>query len=169
MEFQLLHTTNIIPPLYPIVLLPFILLGYPTYRNNSRTYFCPRSTPWNIILFPEVKCPHRVLLALRCTNSSIDHISHILENGQNLHGVTTHKIHISTNDANFIDSQIVTISCISSTCLNSTLQYKRIVPTITTILLLRHNYLAQVFFSLRQSLAKCPASLQRKHITSERS
>ena len=28
MELQLLHITNVIPPLYPIVLHPFILLGY---------------------------------------------------------------------------------------------------------------------------------------------
>ena len=58
-----------------------------------------------------------------------------------LHRVTTHKIQISTNDANFIDSQIITISCISITCLNSTPQYKRIVPTTTTIFLLLQTQL----------------------------
>ena len=42
-----------------------------------------------------------------------------------LHRVTTHKIHISTNDANFIHSQLITISRFSITCLNSTPQYKR--------------------------------------------
>ena len=53
-----------------------------------------------------------------------------------LHIVTTHKIEISTNDANFIGSQIITISCISITCLNSTPQYKRVVPTTTAIFLI---------------------------------
>ena len=42
-----------------------------------------------------------------------------------LHRVTTHKIHISTNDANFIHPQLITISRFSITCLNSTPQYKR--------------------------------------------
>ena len=42
-----------------------------------------------------------------------------------LHRVTTHKIQINTNDANFIDSQIITISYISLTCLNSTPQYTK--------------------------------------------
>ena len=102
--------------------------------------------------------------------SSIDHISHILENGQNLfHRVTTHKIQISTNDANFIDSQIITISCISITCLNSTPQYKRIVSHHHYYISHRLHCLAQASLSLGQSLAKCPASLQRKHITSDKS
>ena len=52
-----------------------------------------------------------------------------------LHRVATHKIQISTNKANFIDSPIITISCVSITCLNSTPQFKRVVPTTTTILL----------------------------------
>ena len=88
-----------------------------------------------------------------------------------LHRVTTHKIQISTNDANFIDSQIITISCISITCLNSTPQYKRVVPTTstTTFLSCKLNYLAEGSISLGQSLAKCPALLQRKHITSDKS
>ena len=42
-----------------------------------------------------------------------------------LHRVATHKIHISTNEANFINSQIITISCFSITCLNSIPLYKR--------------------------------------------
>ena len=42
-----------------------------------------------------------------------------------LHRVITHKIHICTNDANFIHSQLITISRFSITCLNSTPQYKR--------------------------------------------
>ena len=44
--------------------------------------------------------------------------------------VTTHKIQVNTNDANFIDSQIITISCISITCLNSTPQYKEMLPLL---------------------------------------
>ena len=57
--------------------------------------------------------------------SSIDHISHILRMAKILlHRVTTHKTQIFTNDANFIDSQILTISFISITCINSTPQFK---------------------------------------------
>ena len=51
-----------------------------------------------------------------------------------LHRVTTHKIQINTNDANFIDSPMI-ISCFSITGPNSSPQYKRVVPTTTTILL----------------------------------
>ena len=121
MELQLLHITNILPPLHPIILHTFILLGYPTYRDKTRTYFVQSPLRGTLLSFPGVECPHRVLPPLKCTESYIDHISHILENGQNLfHRVTTHKIQISTNDANFIDSQILTISCTSITCLNST-------------------------------------------------
>ena len=46
-----------------------------------------------------------------------------------------HKIQISTNDANFIDSPMITIACISITCLNSSPQYKGNVHTATTIFL----------------------------------
>ena len=64
---------------------------------------------------------------------SIDHISLILRMAKILlHRVTTHKIHISTNDANFIHSQVITISRFSITCLNSTPRYKRVVPTTST-------------------------------------
>ena len=109
---------------------------------------------------------------LKMHKSSIEHISHILRMAKILlHRVTTHKIHISTNEANFINSQIITISCFYITCLNSIPLYKR---KMFSLLLLHFfccklNYLAQVSFSLGHSLAKCPASLQRKHITSDKS
>ena len=45
------------------------------------------------------------------------------------------------------------------------LNNKRNVPTTTIIFLFRLNYLTRIS-SLGQSLAKCPAYLQRKHITS---
>ena len=68
--------------------------------------------------------------------SSIDRISHIFKMAKILlHIVTTHKIHISTNDAKFIHSQMITISRFSITCLNSTPLYKENVLTTTTILL----------------------------------
>ena len=38
MELQSFHNTNIIPPLYPIVIYLFILVGYPTYRDKTYTY-----------------------------------------------------------------------------------------------------------------------------------
>jgi len=60
--------------------------------------------------------------------------------------VTAHKIQTNPNGANFIDSQIFTISCISITCLNSTPQYKRNVPTTTTIFIFQIIYLAQASF-----------------------
>ena len=112
------HSTSFIS----IVLPPLILLGYPTYRDKTRTYFVRRPLRGISLSFPGVPCPHRVLPPLKCASSSIDHISHILENGQKsfLHRVTTLKIQISINDASFIDSQIITISCISIKCLNST-------------------------------------------------
>ena len=125
MGLQLLHITNIISPLYPIVLHPFIFLGYPTYRDKTHTYFVRSPLHGISLSFPWVRCPHRVLPPLKCTNSSIDHISHILRMAKILlHRVATHKIHISTNDANFIYSPMITISRFSITCLNSTPQYK---------------------------------------------
>ena len=47
------------------------------------------------------------------------------------------------------------------------LNIQRNVPT-TTIFLFILNYLAQVSLSLGQSLEKCHAPLQRKHITSDK-
>ena len=38
MEFPLIHISDIIPPLYPIVIYLFILVGYPTYRDKTYTY-----------------------------------------------------------------------------------------------------------------------------------
>ena len=82
MEFPLIHISNIIPPLYPIVLHLCIFLGYPTYQDKNCTYFVQSTLRGISLSFPGVKCPHRVLPPLKCTNSSIDHSSHILENGQ---------------------------------------------------------------------------------------
>ena len=44
MEFPLIHISNIIPPLYPIVIHLFILGGYPTYRDK-KTYTYEVHTP----------------------------------------------------------------------------------------------------------------------------
>src|SRR3954471_20204143 len=38
MEFLLIHISNIIPPLYPIVIHLFILVGYPIYGDRTHTY-----------------------------------------------------------------------------------------------------------------------------------
>ena len=38
MEFPLIHISNIIPPLYPIVIHLFILVEYPTYQDKTYTY-----------------------------------------------------------------------------------------------------------------------------------
>ena len=94
-------------------------------RQNSYS-FCPKSTQWSILIFSRGQGFLQGTITLKMHKSSIDHISHILRMAKILlHRVTTHKIHISTNDANFIHSQMITISCFSITCLNSTPQYKR--------------------------------------------
>ena len=52
MELQLLHISNIIPPLYPIVLHPFIFSGYPTYRDKTRSYFVQSPLRGTSLSFP---------------------------------------------------------------------------------------------------------------------
>ena len=65
MEFPLIHISNIIPPLYPIVIHLFILGGYPTYRDKKHLYlWSPYSTSWNIIILSRVKRPYRGILAI---------------------------------------------------------------------------------------------------------
>ena len=94
-------------------------------RQNSYS-FCPKSTQWSILIFSRGQGFLQGTTTLKMHKSSIDHISHILRMAKILlHRVTTHKIHISTNDANFIHPQLNTISRFSITCLNSTPQYKR--------------------------------------------
>ena len=156
----MLPITNIIPPLYPNSTSFIHTLGV-SHISRQNSLFCPKSTPWNIIIFSRGQMSSQGTTTLEMHKffhrpyfSYPRKWSKIF-----LHRVTTHKIQISTNDANFIDSQSITISYISITCLNSTPQYKRIVPT-TTIFLFRHNYLAQASFSFGQSLGKCPTSLQ---------
>ena len=103
-----------------------MLLGNHTYVDKTRIHFVRKSTQWSILIFSMGQRFLQGTTTLKMHKSSIDHISHILENGQHLlHRVTTHKIYISTNDANFIHSQIITISCFSITCLNSIPLYKR--------------------------------------------
>ena len=46
---------------------------------------------------------------------------------------------------------------------------KELFPLLLLYFFLQLNYLSQVSFSLGQSLAKCPASLQWKHLTSDKS
>ena len=54
-----------------------------------------KSTPWNIIILSRGQGSSQLLPPLKCTNSSIYHISHILETVKILlHRVTTHKIQI---------------------------------------------------------------------------
>ena len=64
MEFPLIHISNIIPPLYPIVIHLFILVGYPTYRDKNLYLWSPYSTSWNIIILSRVKRPYRGILAI---------------------------------------------------------------------------------------------------------
>ena len=64
MGLPLLHITNIIPPLYPIVLYLFILVGYPSYRGKNLYLWSPYSTSWNITILSAVKRPYRGILAI---------------------------------------------------------------------------------------------------------
>ena len=50
MELHLLHITNIIPPLRPIILHHSILLGIPHIWRQDSFLFCPKSTSSYIIL-----------------------------------------------------------------------------------------------------------------------
>ena len=59
-----IHISNIIPPLYPIVIHLFILVGYPTYRDKNLYLCSPYSTSWNIIILSRVKRPYRGILAI---------------------------------------------------------------------------------------------------------
>ena len=43
MEFPLFHISNIIPPLYLIVIYLFILVGYPTYQDKNLYLWSPYS------------------------------------------------------------------------------------------------------------------------------
>ena len=73
MEFPLIHISNIIPPLYPIVL--FILVRYLTYRDKKNLYlWSPYSTSWNIIIFSRVKRPYWP--SLHGTSSTGKHETH---------------------------------------------------------------------------------------------
>ena len=92
-------------------------------RQNSYS-FCPKSTQWSILIFSRGQRFLQDNTTLKMHKSSIDHISHILKMVKILlHRVTTHKTQIFTNDDNFIDSPMITISWFSITCLNSTPQY----------------------------------------------
>ena len=68
--------------------------------------------------------------------SSIDHISHILENDIIfLHRVTTHKIQTSTNDANLLILKVLQSLAFPSHASTQHLNIKELFPTTTTILL----------------------------------
>ena len=73
-----------------------------------------------------------------------------------LHRVTTHKIHISTNDANFIHSQLITIS-------TQHLDIKENVLTSTTPFLLLQTQLSSTSFLLLEAFfGKVPCSITTK-------
>ena len=52
MEFPLIHISDIIPPLYPIVIYLFILVGYPTYRDKNLSLWSPCCTRGTSLSFP---------------------------------------------------------------------------------------------------------------------
>ena len=157
-----------LPPLHPIILHTLIFLGYPTYRDKTHTYFV--RNPLRGISLPfskgQVSSQGTTTFKMHNLPQTIFLISSKMVKIF-LHRVTTHKIQINTNDANFIDSQIITISCIPLQASTRHLTNKRNVHTTTTIFLVALNYLSQVSVSLGHSLAKCPASSQWKHITSD--
>ena len=57
-------------------------------KNKMPTFFCPSPFYWStwttLFFIDHVVLRNTTTLKMNCTNSSIDHISHILENGQNL-------------------------------------------------------------------------------------
>ena len=80
-----------------------------------------------------------------------------------LHRVTTHKIQISTNNANFIHSQLITISRFSITCLNSTPQYKRKCSHFYYSIFLLQTQLSSTSFLLLGAFSgKVPCSITTK-------
>ena len=130
-------------------------------RQNSYS-FCPKSTQWSILIFSSGQGFLQGATTLKMHKSSIDHISHILRMAKILlHRVTTHKIHISTNDANFIHSQLITISRFSITCLNSTPQ-ENVLTSTTPLLLLQTQLSSTSFLLLGAFSGKVPCSITTK-------
>ena len=72
MEFPLIHISNIISPLYPIVIHFFILVGYPTYRDKNLYLWSPYSTSWYIIILSRVKHPYKEILAISAWHYSTE-------------------------------------------------------------------------------------------------
>ena len=80
-----------------------------------------------------------------------------------LHRVTTHKIHISTNDANFIHSQVITISRFPLYVSTQHLNIKENVLTSTTPFLLLQTQLSSTSFLLLGAFSgKVPCSITTK-------
>ena len=72
MEFPLIHISDIIPPLYQIVIHLCILVGYPSYRDKRLYLWSPYLTSWNIIILSRVKHPYREILAIFAWHSSTE-------------------------------------------------------------------------------------------------
>ena len=123
-----------LPPLHPIILHTLIFLGYPTYRDKTHTYFV--QNPLRGISLPfskgQVSSQGTTTFKMHNLPQTIFLISSKMVKIF-LHRVTTHRIQINTNDANFIDSQIITISCIPLHASIRHLTNKRNVHTTTTI------------------------------------
>ena len=83
MEFPLIHISNIIPPLYPIVIHLSILVGYPSYRDKNLYLWSPYSTSWNIIILSRVKRPYRGILAISAWHFfNWENVKHIMNSWQ---------------------------------------------------------------------------------------
>ena len=102
------------------------IYGIPHISRQSSYLFCLKSTSWNILILSRGLVSSQGSTTLKMLQffhrpyfSYPRKWSKIF-----LHRITTHKIQFSTNKANFIDSPMTKISCISITCLNSMPQYK---------------------------------------------
>ena len=80
------YNCSILPTFYLLYIQQYFISSssWDVPHTEIKTYTYEVYTPLRGISlsFSGVKSPHRVLPPLKCTNSSIDHISHILENGQ---------------------------------------------------------------------------------------
>ena len=83
MEFPLIHISDIIPPLYPIVIHLFILVGYPSYRDKNLYLWSPYSTSWNIIILSRVKRPLQGNIGHLCMALlQLGNVKHIMNSWQ---------------------------------------------------------------------------------------
>ena len=96
-----------------------------------------RSTPWNITILSRGQISSQGTTTLKMHNFIHRPYFSYPRKWSKIfpHRVTTHKIQISTNDALLILKSLQS-PAFPITCLNSTPQYKRIVPTTTTTIFL---------------------------------